>query len=139
MARHRVGRRRFRGNASRIAHGKRVGADVDYDLVDVGVIGGGDPASQERLRDDQQASARLVEVTVTGFRPGAAGQRPYLGERQAAGRELGAQDGQVPHGAGDPDVLAGGPGGQLALPGQLRDCEQGPRDARRATPQNSPG
>ena len=59
------GGRRFRGNAGwrlarlpvcvgRIALGQGVGADVHDDLVHLGVIGSGDLAAHECLRDDQQ-------------------------------------------------------------------------------------
>jgi hypothetical protein len=55
-----------------------------------------------------------------GARRGDPGQRPHLGVGEPAGRELGADHRQVLQRAGDPDVLAGGAGGQLTLPGQPR-------------------
>ena len=63
-------------------------------------------------RPGQLGQARL------GGRGGDPGQRPDLGVGQRGRGELSADDGQVPQGAGDPDVLAGGAGGHLALPRQ---------------------
>ena len=53
-----------------------------------------------------------------GGRGGDPGQRPDLGVRQLRRGEPGPDDRQVPQRPGHPDVLAGGAGGQLALPRQ---------------------
>ena len=55
-----------------------------------------------------------------GGRGGDPGQGPDFRIRQPPGGEPGPDHGQVPQGAGDPDLLAGGAGCQLALPRQLR-------------------
>ena len=70
--------------------------------------------------------SHLYQVGL-GFRGDDPGQRPHLGVGQAAGRELPPDERVIHQAAGDPDVLAGGAGGDLALPRQ-------PRRARRHLP-----
>ena len=55
-----------------------------------------------------------------GFPGGDPGQRARLGVRQAARRELPPDQRVLRQGPGDPDLLAGGAGGDLALPRQPR-------------------
>ena len=125
----RRGRGRFRGNARVRGRdrrpGEHIGAGVDYDLVDLRVIGPGDLPGQERLRHrDQPVSQVRRRPDRRGRSCGRRarggrrlhGCRRFRGGRRFRGNAGGRITGQV--GAGSPQRL------QQHRPGQRRQPER---------------